>query len=188
MGGIDPGMGATALVILDVEGPDALPGERWVPRDDGVSVFAHREIRPKPGAIRDLVRRLTSLEDQITEQLRYWMSLSPVDRWYIEDPREQRHGPRRRATDITLGAAFGVCCTAAARYTKASRPTRLVPSDEWVPKTRNRGGRIHPMKHDIARAWLKAKWPALEPLTDHETFAAGVALWGVTDRAIGALY
>ncbi len=179
VGGIDPGSQRTGVVVVRLT-EVVLERQHWIPHADGVEIPFHETIRPKG---KKLEVRLADLDDR----LRWLLSSTKRDpeRWCVEDPREAHHGKRKRATDVTLGAAFGVCVAAVVGATGPA--VELVSSQAWIPKTRNRRGGKHPMKHNDARAWLKARWPALEPLSDDECFAAGMVIWHATGGAFSAL-
>ena len=184
---IDPGSVKTGMVVLEIQ--PAPPGY-VVPDPDAVAVLAHHTARPRGG--KDFAARMSSLLDLIETWTEVaWRDWRP-DSWCVEDPRDFPVSLLRgRGTAVSLGAAFGVACVAFSVYVnRCGGDVELVSAREWIPKTR--GGKhrnlIIPMGHKAARAWLRDRWPALAPLTDDETFAAGVALWAHTKGAMAAIY
>ena len=184
---IDPGSRKAGLVVLQIQAP---PAGFVVPASGEVSILARYTARPRCPKDGDFAVRMAELLDIIeqwtAEARRNW----EPSMWCIEDPRDMTPGKqlRGRGAIASLGAGFGVACVA---YTNAANRCGvdpiLVPALGWYPKTRS-GNRIHAMKHDDARAFLRAQWPALSVCTDDETFAAGVALWAYTRGAMAATY
>lgn len=181
---IDPSSVKAGMVVLQIE-PSA-PGF-IVPDPDHVSVLARHTVRTSRKD--DFAARMSRLLDQTElwseDVRRHWQP----ELWCIEDPRDFPAAQLRgRGTAVSLGAAFGVACAAFDVCASRSGDTvTLVPAQEWIPKTRTKG-LLHPMKHAAARDWLRARWPALAPLTDDEVFASGVALWAHTRGAMAAIY
>ncbi len=179
IGGVDPGMRKTGVVVVEIDAPGRRSGEVFIPGEDQVRVLFHHTVRPKGESFVDRIRSLKAgLALELIDS-----KCHSVDRWCFEDPRNAARGAmhqRSRSNEVTLGMACGIALGALVQWTKV--PITLVPVRDWLPKTRG-----HPMKHADARDWLKARWPALEPLTDDEVFASGMVIWQATGGAVGAL-
>jgi hypothetical protein len=187
---IDPGSRKAGMVVLQIQAP---PAGFLVPAAGEVSILARHTARPRCPKNGDFALRMSELLDIIERWVddarRHWAPTL----WCVEDPRDITPGKqlRGRGAIVSLGAGFGIACAALMMGAhRTGDDVTLVPADAWYPKTRSGGNRnrIHNMKHNAARAFLRERWPALQVCTDDETFAAGVALWAYTRGAMAATY
>ncbi len=189
---IDPGSRKAGMVVLQIQAP---PAGFIVPASDEVSILSRYTARPRfTKHSYDFAIRMSELEELVetwaNDVRRNW---GPTI-WAIEDPRDgftPGKKLRGRGVIISLGAAFGVACAAfSVCASRCGVDATLVSAREWYPKTRGgaNNNRIHSMKHDEARDFLRARWPALQACTDDEVFASGVALWAYTRGAMAAIY
>lgn len=188
---IDPGSRKAGMVVLQIQAP---PSGFVVPAAGEVSILSRYTARPRfIKHAHDFAVRMSELEELIETWAngvrKYW---EPTI-WAIEDPRDIKTGKdlRGRGAIVSLGAAFGVACAAFdVCASRCGESATLVGAAEWYPKTRGgaNNNRIHAMKHNQARDFLRAQWPALQACTDDEVFASGVALWAYTRGAMAATY
>lgn len=190
---IDPGSVKAGMVVLEIQ---PAPAGFIVPDPGAVGVLASRTVRKLrvervlPSDENNFANRMAYLFGSISSWAEKIQQDYNPELWCVEDPRDITPGKqlRGRGAIVTLGAAFGVACVAFNIFAYRSEvDVTLVPALEWIPKTRTRN-LIHPMKHKAARAWLRARWPALASLTDDEVFASGVAIWAHTKGAMAAIY
>lgn len=191
--GVDPSTTATGVALLCVrDAPggmlrNAARRVLWSPGPDDVTVVLAATIRPK-GKFHE---RVVGVQDGLLELLPYTEAFVDVDLLVVEDPTDFGQ-PARRANAGKVGAAFGaaVCAVYDLRRSHTAKreevPLLIIPSQSWIPQTRS-GGWTHPMKHADARELMRRRWPALAATTDHVTFAAGVALYGLTGQRLATL-
>lgn len=186
--GIDPSSLATGVVILEVTGQPADPVRAvvWVPGPTDVQVLRSWTIRPTAKlGIGARCRRIHLELFMIADAPEID---APGVRFVIEDPTGATFAGRGAGgAAAKVGAAFGAAyCALVGVVDDHARPDAellVVPAQAWLPRVRGRRG-SHPMSHDNARRWLKLRWPALEELTDDETFAAGVALYAISKHPL----
>lgn len=186
--GVDPSSTATGVVVLALHGApaaqeaDHLP---WRPGPADVAVRRRVTIRP-PSSATALGPRCAHIYRELVK-ISVWPEIAHTVSVVIEDPtdfgqREARAGSSQGKVGAAFGAAYLALDQVVVMYAQPGTLVHAIGSQRWLPRARNRRGGIHPMKHEDARRWLRMRWPALEACTDDETFAAGVALFTLTQH------
>ena len=192
---IDPGTHKTGVAALVIRS-----GEGYMPNGREVDLLPSSEMIRAKG--KDLAQRLADLGRQVRYQVEAARREAITDGGVtqplaivIEDPRDFPGRIRGRAgasneqrtstaTNVTIGAGFGICLAEAynvahANVARSGTPPILVatqPSQKWYPR---HGGRK--LTHEAARAWLEHTYPILKGQPEDVIFAAGMGLYWYTN-------
>lgn len=158
--GIDPSLTATGIVDLEVAKVAAV--------DVRVDINWSATIRTNPR--QSLVDRLGFIASEMMQLLATAAIHHTLT--VIEDVTDFRSipGKKRKQSVISLtGAAFGVAVACATQFTSPV----LYGTRDWIPQERKNKF----PEHKRMRSYIRERW-GLGDLTDDETFAAGLAIYG----------